>query len=106
MADAVFDASAARGPRSLSCEESASLAVHRRWSVGRMHGARGAASAGERNGNYQHAARTNNTVNATRYENALTRLVSKTAAEIEPFKVPSNDSGETAVSLFRVATRG
>jgi glucans biosynthesis protein len=43
--------------------------------VCRMHGARGGAPAGKRNGCYRHGARTKEAMAAVRYVNALARLV-------------------------------
>jgi hypothetical protein len=45
------------------------------WQVCRMHGARGGAPEGKRNGNYRHGARTKETIKAVRDVNALVRLV-------------------------------
>jgi hypothetical protein len=42
--------------------------------VCRMHGARGGAPTGKRNGNYRHGARTKETIQAVRYVNLLSRL--------------------------------
>jgi hypothetical protein len=39
-----------------------------------MHGARGGAPKGKRNGNYKHGGRTEVTIRAVRYVNALARL--------------------------------
>jgi hypothetical protein len=47
------------------------------WRVCRMHGARGGAPEGKRNGNYRHGARTKETIETVRYVNALARLVRK-----------------------------
>jgi hypothetical protein len=44
------------------------------WKVCRMHGARGGAPSGKRNGNYRHGARTNDAVNAARLIGLLARL--------------------------------
>ena len=43
------------------------------WSVCRMHGARGGAPAGKRNGNYRHGGRTRDTMAALAMVNALAR---------------------------------
>jgi len=43
----------------------------RGWSVCRMHGARGGAPEGERNGNYRHGARTKETIAFWRLIKAL-----------------------------------
>jgi hypothetical protein len=40
-----------------------------------MHGARGGAPTGERNGRYRHGARTKEAINAVRETNALLRLI-------------------------------
>jgi hypothetical protein len=47
----------------------------RGWSVSRMHGARGGAPEGKRNGNYRHGALTKEAIKAVRYVNALARFV-------------------------------
>jgi hypothetical protein len=47
----------------------------RGYRVCRMHGARGGAPAGRRNGNFRHGARTKETMAAVRHVNALARLV-------------------------------
>lgn len=47
----------------------------RGWQVCRMHGARGGAPEGKRNGNYRHGARTKKANQAARYINALVRFV-------------------------------
>jgi hypothetical protein len=44
------------------------------WQVCRMHGARGGAPKGRRNGNYRHGARTNDATNAARLIGLLARL--------------------------------
>jgi len=44
------------------------------WRVCRMHGARGGAPAGKRNGRYRHGARTNEAISAARFVKALARL--------------------------------
>ena len=43
--------------------------------VCRMHGARGGAPEGKRNGNFRHGGRTKDATDASRYVNALARLV-------------------------------
>jgi hypothetical protein len=45
----------------------------RGYNVCRMHGARGGAPAGKRNGNYRHGATTKEAVAAARHINALAR---------------------------------
>jgi hypothetical protein len=40
-----------------------------------MHGARGGAPEGKRNGNFQHGGRTREAVKASRYINRLARLL-------------------------------
>jgi hypothetical protein len=40
-----------------------------------MHGARGGAPEGKRNGNYRHGALTKEAIKAVRYVNALARFV-------------------------------
>jgi hypothetical protein len=40
-----------------------------------MHGARGGAPKGKRNGNFQHGGRTKEVIRASRYVNELARLV-------------------------------
>jgi hypothetical protein len=47
----------------------------RGWTVCRMHGARGGAPTGERNGRYRHGARTQEAIVAVRETNALLRLI-------------------------------
>jgi hypothetical protein len=42
--------------------------------VCRMHGARGGAPTGKRNGNYRHGARTKESIKAVRYVDLLSRL--------------------------------
>ena len=51
----------------------------RGWQVCRMHGARGGAPRGNRNGNYKHGARTKEAINAGREVNALLRYIRKAA---------------------------
>ena len=46
----------------------------RGYRVCRMHGARGGAPRDKRNGNYRHGGRTEGTIRAVRYVNALARL--------------------------------
>jgi hypothetical protein len=46
----------------------------RGYRVCRMHGARGGAPKDKRNGNYRHGGRTEGTIRAVRYVNALARL--------------------------------
>jgi hypothetical protein len=46
----------------------------RGWQVCRMHGARGGAPEGKRNGNYRHGARTKEAIKAVRVINLLARL--------------------------------
>jgi hypothetical protein len=46
----------------------------RGFRVCRMHGARGGAPSGKRNGNYRHGARTNDATNAARLIRLLARL--------------------------------
>jgi len=45
--------------------------------VCRMHGARGGAPTGKRNGNYRHGTRTKEAIQAVRYVNLLSRLARK-----------------------------
>src|SRR6059058_5144085 len=45
------------------------------YRVCRMHGARGGAPAGKRNGNFRHGGRTKEAISASRYINALARLL-------------------------------
>jgi hypothetical protein len=45
------------------------------WQVCRMHGARGGAPEGKRNGNYKHGGRTKEVINAGREVNALLRYI-------------------------------
>ena len=45
--------------------------------VCRMHGARGGAPTGKRNGNYRHGARTKEAIQAVQYVNLLSRLARK-----------------------------
>jgi hypothetical protein len=40
-----------------------------------MHGAGGGAPEGKRNGNFRHGGRTKEAINASRYVNALARLL-------------------------------
>ena len=40
-----------------------------------MHGARGGAPEGKRNGNYRHGARTKETIRATRFDTARTETL-------------------------------
>src|SRR3954451_22306747 len=47
----------------------------RGYRVCRMHGARGGAPEGKRNGNFRHGARSKEASGASRYINALARLV-------------------------------
>ena len=47
----------------------------RGWRVCRMHGARGGAPTGERNGRFRHGARTQEAINAARLVGALRRFV-------------------------------
>jgi hypothetical protein len=49
----------------------------RGYRVCRMHGARGGAPTGKRNGRFRHGARTKEAIRATRETNALLRLVRK-----------------------------
>jgi hypothetical protein len=42
-----------------------------------MHGARGGAPAGKRNGNYRHGASTKEAIDAVRESNALLRFIRK-----------------------------
>jgi hypothetical protein len=49
----------------------------RGYSVCRMHGARGGAPQGKRNGNYKHGGRTNEAIAEMREVNELLRLVRK-----------------------------
>ena len=51
----------------------------RGYRVCRMHGARGGAPEGERNGNFKHGARTKRTIADSRYVNALARRLRKQA---------------------------
>ena len=46
----------------------------RGFRVCRMHGARGGAPEGARNGNYRHGARTKEAINAVRVVNLLARM--------------------------------
>ena len=45
--------------------------------VCRMHGARGGAPTGKRNGNYRHGTRTKEAIQPVRYVNLLSRLARK-----------------------------
>jgi hypothetical protein len=45
------------------------------YRVCRMHGARGGAPEGKRNGNFRHGGRTKEAADASRFINELTRLV-------------------------------
>ena len=45
------------------------------YRVCRMHGARGGAPEGKRNGNFRHGGRTKEAIGASRYINALARLL-------------------------------
>ena len=45
------------------------------YRVCRMHGARGGAPAGKKNGNFRHGGRTKDATNASRYVNELARLL-------------------------------
>jgi hypothetical protein len=45
--------------------------------VCRMHGARGGAPAGKRNGNYMHGAKTKEAIDAVHESNALLRFIRK-----------------------------
>ena len=45
----------------------------RGYRVCRMHGARGGAPAGKKNGNFRHGGRTKDATNASRYINELAR---------------------------------
>jgi hypothetical protein len=47
-----------------------------------MHGARGGAPKGSRNGNYKHGARTKEAINAGREVNALLRYIRKQGSSI------------------------
>jgi glucans biosynthesis protein len=47
----------------------------RGFRVCRMHGARGGAPTGKRNGNFRHGGRTKDATEASRYMNELSRLV-------------------------------
>ena len=49
----------------------------RGWQVCRMHGARGGAPHGNRNGNYKHGGRTKKVIKAGREVNALLRYIRK-----------------------------
>jgi hypothetical protein len=50
------------------------------WQVCRMHGARGGAPEGKRNGNYKHGGRTKEVINAGREVNALLRYIREQAS--------------------------
>ena len=52
------------------------------WAVCRMHGARGGAPKGERNGAYRHGGYTQEAVAASQYVRALVRLLKPTLDEI------------------------
>jgi hypothetical protein len=47
------------------------------YRVCRMHGARGGAPKGKRNGNFRHGARTKEAIQAVKYVNLLSRLARK-----------------------------
>jgi hypothetical protein len=49
----------------------------RGWHVCRMHGARGGAPTGKRNGNYRHGTRTKEAIQAVRLVNLLSRFARK-----------------------------
>ena len=49
----------------------------RGWKVCRMHGARGGAPTGERNGNYKHGGRTKEAIASVRETNELIRMIRK-----------------------------
>jgi hypothetical protein len=49
----------------------------RGYRVCRMHGARGGAPTGKKNGNYRHGMRTKDAIRAVRYVNLLSRLARK-----------------------------
>jgi hypothetical protein len=49
----------------------------RGWHVCRMHGAKGGAPIGKRNGNYRHGMRTQEATEAVRLVNLLSRLARK-----------------------------
>lgn len=53
------------------------------WSVCRMHGARGGAPTGKRNGNYRHGGRTKEALLQRRLLNELLRLSRASVSEIE-----------------------
>ena len=64
--------------RSLATQMNLCLTSMRRTTaVCRMHGARGGAPTGKRNGNYKHGARTKKAINAGRKVNALLRHIRK-----------------------------
>ncbi len=54
----------------------------RGWSVCRMHGARGGAPKGKRNGAYRHGGYTQEVLAASQYVRALVRLLKPTLDEI------------------------
>jgi len=52
------------------------------WAVCRMHGARGGAPKGERNGAYRHGVYTQEALAASQYVRAMVRLLKPTLDEI------------------------
>jgi hypothetical protein len=55
--------------------ESCRAPAVRGYRVCRMHGAGGGAPEGKRNGNFRHGGRTKEAISASRYVNALARLI-------------------------------